>query len=336
MIRRGEEAAAALRAHHLPGRRHADGLARRAPGRGAGLRWERRSRCCPARRVTCEANRAMADAPLRGLAESGVNRLSMGVQSFDDAELRWLGRIHDAGQAEAAFEAVRRADSPTSTWASSSGCPARNSHARSARWRAPWPWGPSTSPTASRSSTARRSTTTCAWAARSCRRRPGQDCHELALDRLAQAGYEQYEISNWQRGDHAQAPQPAYWRHEPYLGARRGREQFRRRAALVERPPVPEYVAQWGTASLRCATARRSTPAWRWGSLAMPACARWRRGRACGAGGASARGSAHRCPRRGRRPRGAVACWSACPTGCASLRGPPVGQPGLCRVSGGE
>ncbi len=39
----------------------------------------------------------------------GVNRLSMGVQSFDDAELRWLGRIHSAAEAEAAFRAARAA-----------------------------------------------------------------------------------------------------------------------------------------------------------------------------------------------------------------------------------
>ena len=36
-------------------------------------------------------------AALRGM---GVNRLSMGVQSFDDAELHWLGRIHSADEAE--------------------------------------------------------------------------------------------------------------------------------------------------------------------------------------------------------------------------------------------
>ena len=60
--------------------------------------------------ITSEANPGTVDqAHFTALAGMGVNRLSMGVQSFDDAELRWLGRIHSAAEAEAAFEAARAA-----------------------------------------------------------------------------------------------------------------------------------------------------------------------------------------------------------------------------------
>ena len=60
--------------------------------------------------ITSEANPGTVDqAHFAALAGMGVNRLSMGVQSFDDAELRWLGRIHSAAEAEAAFEAARAA-----------------------------------------------------------------------------------------------------------------------------------------------------------------------------------------------------------------------------------
>lgn len=38
------------------------------------------------------------------LRELGVTRVSMGIQSFDDEELRWLGRSHDSGRARAAAE----------------------------------------------------------------------------------------------------------------------------------------------------------------------------------------------------------------------------------------
>ncbi len=41
--------------------------------------------------------------------ELGINRLSIGVQSFDDQELRFLERIHSARQAIEAFEAARKA-----------------------------------------------------------------------------------------------------------------------------------------------------------------------------------------------------------------------------------
>ena len=57
---------------------------------------------------TCEANPESADAgTLDALRKVGVNRLSLGVQSFDDVLLRWMGRLHTAAEAVAAFEAAR-------------------------------------------------------------------------------------------------------------------------------------------------------------------------------------------------------------------------------------
>ncbi|NBB93058.1 MAG: radical SAM family heme chaperone HemW [Gammaproteobacteria bacterium] len=41
--------------------------------------------------------------------EAGVNRISLGIQSFDDGQLARLGRIHRSGEAERAIEAVRTA-----------------------------------------------------------------------------------------------------------------------------------------------------------------------------------------------------------------------------------
>ncbi|HZK75618.1 MAG TPA: radical SAM family heme chaperone HemW, partial [Candidatus Kapabacteria bacterium] len=46
---------------------------------------------------------------LRGYKSLGVNRLSFGVQSFDAEELKFLGRIHDAAQAREAVSLARRA-----------------------------------------------------------------------------------------------------------------------------------------------------------------------------------------------------------------------------------
>ena len=58
--------------------------------------------------VTIEANPGTVDAAyLRGLRALGVNRLSLGVQSFDDALLKTLGRIHTA---RAAIETVELAE----------------------------------------------------------------------------------------------------------------------------------------------------------------------------------------------------------------------------------
>jgi oxygen-independent coproporphyrinogen-3 oxidase len=54
--------------------------------------------------VTLEANPGTAEAGrFRGYRDAGVNRLSLGVQSFDDAMLRDLGRIHSAEEARRAI-----------------------------------------------------------------------------------------------------------------------------------------------------------------------------------------------------------------------------------------
>jgi len=58
--------------------------------------------------VTLEANPGTFEAErFRGFRDAGVNRLSLGIQSFDDARLRALGRVHGADEARhAAREAL--------------------------------------------------------------------------------------------------------------------------------------------------------------------------------------------------------------------------------------
>lgn len=55
--------------------------------------------------VSLEANPTDAEAgQFAGLAQAGVNRLSLGLQSLDDAALRFLGRNHDAAEGRRAAE----------------------------------------------------------------------------------------------------------------------------------------------------------------------------------------------------------------------------------------
>ena len=59
---------------------------------------------------TVEANPGTVDAAyLTQLRAAGANRLSLGVQSFNDRLLRVIGRIHTAAEAEQAFRAARAA-----------------------------------------------------------------------------------------------------------------------------------------------------------------------------------------------------------------------------------
>jgi oxygen-independent coproporphyrinogen III oxidase len=64
----------------------------------------------PGTEITLETNPETVDeSRLSALRDAGVNRISFGVQSFDDGELRRLGRIHDATRARETFDAARRA-----------------------------------------------------------------------------------------------------------------------------------------------------------------------------------------------------------------------------------
>lgn len=61
--------------------------------------------------ITLEANPGTLEKDwYAGYRVAGVNRLSIGIQSFSDDALRRLGRIHNAAQAEAAIDAAIKAD----------------------------------------------------------------------------------------------------------------------------------------------------------------------------------------------------------------------------------
>ena len=82
-------------------------------GRAVGRLLEqlaRRLHFAPDIEITLEANPGTADAGnFRGYRAAGVNRLSIGVQSLDAAQLKRLGRIHGPDEAVAAYRSARAA-----------------------------------------------------------------------------------------------------------------------------------------------------------------------------------------------------------------------------------
>ena len=60
--------------------------------------------------ITLEANPGTIDAnTFKAFRKAGINRLSIGIQSFNEDELRFLGRIHDAAQAEQTIRSAQKA-----------------------------------------------------------------------------------------------------------------------------------------------------------------------------------------------------------------------------------
>lgn len=60
--------------------------------------------------ITLEANPSSVEAAnFEALANGGINRVSLGVQSLDDETLRWLGRLHSSAEALNALEVAQKA-----------------------------------------------------------------------------------------------------------------------------------------------------------------------------------------------------------------------------------
>ncbi len=183
----------------------------------------------PEAEITSEANPGAVDASrFETLRMLGVNRLSMGVQSFDDEELRFLGRIHTADEARAAFALARRVGFENINLDFMFGLPEQSPDV----WRKTLQTAIelNTEHLSLYSLTVEPDTALAAWVARGQVSAPdpdlAADLYEAAQELLGRAGFHQYEISNWARGPlgddllprFASRHNVVYWRNEPYLG----------------------------------------------------------------------------------------------------------------------
>jgi oxygen-independent coproporphyrinogen-3 oxidase len=165
---------------------------------------------------------------LRGLRETGFNRLSIGVQSFDDDELVALDRIHSASDAMAAFDAARGAGFDNVNLDLIYGLPEQPL----ARWQANLEQALRLAPEhlSLYALTIEEGTPLARDIARGRTTAPDPDvqadCYEWTQDRMARAGYEHYEISNWARMGYRCAHNLIYWNHGEYLGLGAGAHSF--------------------------------------------------------------------------------------------------------------
>ncbi|HEY7194667.1 MAG TPA: coproporphyrinogen-III oxidase family protein, partial [Gemmatimonadales bacterium] len=68
------------------------------------------SELAPGKEVTLEANpEDVTPDAAKAWRNAGINRVSLGAQSFDDAVLKWMHRSHDAAQSKRAVQALRDA-----------------------------------------------------------------------------------------------------------------------------------------------------------------------------------------------------------------------------------
>ena len=183
----------------------------------------------PDAEVTIESNPGSLDESyLRELRALGVNRLSIGVQSFHDDELRALDRIHSADDASEAYRAARAAGFDNINLDLIFGLPEQPIE----RWQQSVERALALGPEhlALYALTVEEGTPLARDVARGRTPAPDPDAQadqfEWTQERLARAGYEHYEISNWARPGHRCKHNMTYWECREYLGLGAGAHSY--------------------------------------------------------------------------------------------------------------
>jgi oxygen-independent coproporphyrinogen-3 oxidase len=179
--------------------------------------------------VSLEANPGSLSVEyLRGLRSIGFNRLSIGVQSFDDEELVMLDRIHSGDDARAAYAAARDAGFANVNLDFIYGLPEQPI----GKWQRTLDEAIAmqSDHLSLYALTVEEGTPLARDVARGRVSAPDPDMqaeqYEWTQDRLASAGYEQYEISNWCRPGYRCRHNLVYWQNREYLGLGAGAHSF--------------------------------------------------------------------------------------------------------------
>lgn len=200
----------------------------------------------PGAEVTLEANpETVTEARLADYRTAGINRLSFGVQSFDDGELRRLSRLHTASRAELAVTEARRAGFDNVSLDLMMWLPEQNVSRWLANVDALIAIGPEhaslyllelypNAPLREEMARAR-------WS-----QAPDDDAAEMYLQgmaRLEEAGYRQYEISNVTRPGRESRHNLKYWQDGEWLGFGCGAHSTRGGVRWKNISSTAEYVA---------------------------------------------------------------------------------------------
>jgi oxygen-independent coproporphyrinogen-3 oxidase len=185
----------------------------------------------PDAEITLEANPGTADQErFRIYRTLGITRLSLGIQSFRDEELRLLGRIHASAASLAAMEAARDAGFDNLSLDLIYALPGQSLADWEASLEAALTFRPEhVSPY---SLTVEDDTPLAglvrAGALAPCSADLSAAMYERTMERLAAAGYDHYEVSNYARPGFRCRHNMAYWTHQDYLGFGPAAHSFRR------------------------------------------------------------------------------------------------------------
>ena len=179
--------------------------------------------------VTIEANPEDVDLEAaRRWREAGVNRISLGSQSFDDRVLAWMHRVHSASRIAEAVEAARAAGVQNLSLDLIFALPA----ALERDWERDVASALALAPDhlSLYGLTVEPHTPLGRWRARGAVEEASEEGYEAeylhAHEALAAAGHEHYEVSNFGKPGRHSRHNRSYWRGVPYAGLGPGAHEF--------------------------------------------------------------------------------------------------------------
>ncbi|HQJ31943.1 MAG TPA: radical SAM family heme chaperone HemW [Anaerolineaceae bacterium] len=196
--------------------------------------------------ISLEANPGtLSPEYIARLLEAGVNRLSIGVQSFIKRDLALLGRIHNPFQASDAILSARRVGFTNISLDLIFGIPGQSL----ADWQANLQQAVALRPDhLSLYSLILEPGTRLYDDVQAGKIQPvsedlSADMYELAMDTLVQEGFSHYEISNWARGEAFEAKHnKIYWKNQPYLGVGAGAYGSLNGVRVANTPSIEDYI----------------------------------------------------------------------------------------------
>lgn len=165
---------------------------------------------------------------VRRLVSKGVNRISMGVQSFDDGILRWMNRRHDAAEAREAFRILRSggvrnisidlifglSQLNDSQWHDSVAEALALGPEHISAYQLSIEDGSALSQLVKKGDYSEATD-------EQCRRQ-----YDILCEALSEAGYHHYEVSNWALPGREAVHNSAYWSKVSYIGLGPGAHSF--------------------------------------------------------------------------------------------------------------
>ncbi len=196
--------------------------------------------------ISFEVNPGTVDyGYLADLRRAGINRISLGAQSFRDEELKVLGRHHTSAEAMSVLDSARKAGFDNISLDLIYGIPGQSLD----DWHQTLDRAIKMKPEHMSLYCLSLEEGTPLMEGINSGESPlpdpdiSADQYETAENKLGQNGYCQYEISNWARKGRECRHNKVYWRHEPYLGVGMGACSYINNVRRTNVSDIFQYMA---------------------------------------------------------------------------------------------